>query len=216
MFRVSCEVELMMERPSPSYGRIWITKTKFTASLVLTHVPEKPDPPAVRLYTLFTVAAVPLGEISLKSSVSVLPSLESFQFAVRSRRPSFLRTTFKASGPSAVTDRGVPESPGWSVPSITFVSAPPSPSKSKAYVLAPRLSTFIWSVSLLLDGLSFQSPTKGSFAAHNAQVAKVVEIATKPITRKVRGVNFMSESPSAGEQRTQIVKVVWTRGHEIR
>src|SRR6202011_2981035 len=105
-------------------------------------------------------------------------------------RPSFLRTTFRVSGPSAVTDRVVPESPGWSVPSATIVSRLPSPSKSKAYLFAPRLSTFIWSVSLLSDGLSFQSPTKGLFAAHNTQVPRLVEIAAKLIARNVREATF--------------------------
>jgi hypothetical protein len=56
---------------------------------------------------------------------------------------------------------------------------------------------------LLRDGSSFQSPMKGLFAADDAPVAKAVEIANKAIARNVRGVNFMSESPSAG---------VWTRG----
>jgi hypothetical protein len=58
-------------------------------------------------------------------------------------------------------------------------------------------STFITSVSLLLDGSSFLSPTKGSFAAHNAQVAKVVEIATKPIARNVQGVKVLLQGNNA-------------------
>src|SRR5208282_1830637 len=86
-------------------------------------------------------------------------------------RPSFLRTTFQESAPSMVTDKVVPASPGWSVPSAAIVSALPAP-KSKAYLLPPALATFIMSISLLLDAFSFHSPRKGSFAAANAPVAR--------------------------------------------
>src|SRR5579859_4807086 len=46
------------------------------------------------------------------------------------------------------------------------------PPKSKAYLLPATLSTFITSISLLLDAFSFHSPTKGSFDADNAPAAK--------------------------------------------
>jgi hypothetical protein len=52
---------------------------------------------------------------------------------------------------------------------------------------------------LLLDGSSFQSPTKESFAAHNAQVPKLVTIAAKLIARNIREVNFMLAVHSAGD-----------------
>src|SRR5579864_7356026 len=72
-----------------------------------------------------------------------------------------------------------------------MVSTLPVPSKSKPYLLAARLSTLISSMSLLADGLSFQSPTKGSSAsAPNAQVAKLAEIADRLISRDIRSVNF--------------------------
>ena len=51
-------------------------------------------------------------------------------------------------------------------------------------------------MSLLLDGLSFQSPTKGlSAAAPNAQFPKPVEIAAKAVAKKVRKVNFTLGTP---------------------
>src|SRR5579859_6027382 len=46
------------------------------------------------------------------------------------------------------------------------------PPKSKAYLLPATLSTFITSISLLLDAFSFHSPRKGSFDADNAPAAK--------------------------------------------
>jgi len=42
--------------------------------------------------------------------------------------------------------------------------------KVKVYLFAPTASTFISSLSLLLDGFTFHSPTKGSFAAHTVLV----------------------------------------------
>src|SRR5690348_9561276 len=51
---------------------------------------------------------------------------------------------------------------------VSGLSAP----KSKAYLLPPALATFISSMSLLLDGLSFHSPMKGSFDAGNAAAAR--------------------------------------------
>src|SRR5215813_10890958 len=102
----------MNERPSPSYGWTLITKTEFSVSLVLSQVPAKPDVPAMRSYTYFTLVLEPFGPNCVNSSVSVLPSLESFQYAVRRMRPSCLRTTFQDSGPSMVMDKVVPASPG--------------------------------------------------------------------------------------------------------
>src|SRR5689334_9194502 len=79
----------------------------------------------------------------------------------------------------------------------------PVPSKSKPYVSLARRSTFISSVSLHLDGLSFQSPTKGlSAAAPIAQVPKPVEIAAKAIAEEVRNVNF-TRHPFRGYARPQ-------------
>src|SRR6516225_10362074 len=102
----------MHERPSPSYGWTLTTYTEFSVSLVLSQVPAKPDVPAVRWYTDFTLVLEPFGPNCVKSSVSLLQSLESFQYAVRRMRPSCLRTTFQESGPSMVTDKVVPASPG--------------------------------------------------------------------------------------------------------
>src|SRR5690348_9904520 len=68
-----------------------------------------------------------------------------------------------------------------------MVSALPAP-KSKAYLFAPALSTFISSGNLLLDGLSFHSPTKGSSAAHKAP-------AKKHATNNSLKVRFGMESP---------------------
>src|SRR4029077_4699950 len=105
------------------------------------------------------------------SSFSVLPSFDSFQNAVSRIRPSFLRITFQESLPSTVTDKVVPASPGWSVPSVAIISALPAP-KSKAYLLPATLSTFITSISLLLAAFSFHSPRKASFDADNTRVAR--------------------------------------------
>src|ERR1700757_5532832 len=116
------------------------------------------------------VVGSPLDGKNVKSSSSELLSLESFQIAESSMRPSFFRTTFHESGPSTLTDRVVPKPLDWSVPSTTIVSAPPP--KSKVYVFAPTLATFISSVSWLLDGLSFQSPTNGLSAAQSVPVTK--------------------------------------------
>src|SRR5246127_1653966 len=116
------------------------------------------------------VVGDPLDGKNVKSSSSVLLSLESFQIAESSMRPSFFRTTFHESGPSAVTDRVDPKPLDWSVPSTTIVSPPPP--KSKVYLFPPTLATFISSVNWLLDGLSFQSPIKGLFSARNVPVTK--------------------------------------------
>src|SRR5580700_7010479 len=88
-------------------------------------------------------------------------------------RPSFLRTTFQLLGPSTVTDSVVPCRAGWSVPSATMVSTAPGP-KVRTYLFWPRASTFISSVSLLLDGLTFHLPRKGSSAALNVIVIRQV------------------------------------------
>src|ERR1700681_4214349 len=157
----------MNESPSAWQVCTFSTKTASTVSPVASQVPAKPDAPAVRCYTYFTFELFPSGPINVKLSLSVFPSLDSSQIAVIRIRPLFLRTTFHESGRSLVTDSVVPPVPGWSVPSTTMVSGLPPP-KSKAYLLPPALSTFITSLSLLLDGLSFHSPTNGSFAAHNA------------------------------------------------
>src|SRR5215470_4981812 len=162
----------MNERPSPSYGRTSITKTGNIAPFVFSQVPANPDVPAVRLYTESTVEAAPSGAKDVKASERVWPSLESFQLAVRRRWPSFLRTIVQESEASMVADSMVPPPPGWSVPSATMVSEPPP--KSKVYLSPATFSTFIWSVNLLLlDGSSFHSPTKVSFAAHDGLVPKV-------------------------------------------
>src|SRR5579862_1785727 len=104
-------------------------------------------------------------------------------------RPSFLRTTFHLSAPSAETASVVPKMPGWSVPSTTIVSVLPEP-KSNLYLFSPAAATFISSVSLLLDGFSFHLPTKGSGAAH-----------TTPFTRQTnsskRNTRFITQT-SAG------------------
>src|SRR4029077_7614281 len=42
----------------------------------------------------------------------------------------------------------------------------------RAYLLGPAASTFIRSVSLLLDGFSFHLPTNGSFEGHNVPVPR--------------------------------------------
>src|SRR6185437_3846554 len=92
------------------------------------------------------------------------------QIAETTFRPSFLRTTFQLFWPSTVTDSVVPCRAGWSVPSATIVSTAPGP-KVRAYLFPPTASTFISSVSLLLDGFTLHLPTKGSLAAHDVPTA---------------------------------------------
>src|SRR5580693_4908449 len=103
------------------------------------------------------VNVVPSGKYCVKASFSVLPSSESVQCAVRSVRPFILRTTSQLLGPFTVMDRVVPLRAGWSLPSATTVSTWPGP-KVKVYLLAPTASTFISSVSVLLDRFTFHLP----------------------------------------------------------
>src|SRR5262249_29682437 len=114
---------------------------------------------------------VPSGKYCVKSSFSVLPSSESVHCALRSVRPFNLRTTSQRLGPFTVMDRVVPLRAGWSLPSATTVSTAPG-SKVMVNLFAPAASSFISSVSLLLDGSTFHLPTKGSSAAHAELVTR--------------------------------------------
>src|SRR4029077_4104742 len=130
---------------------------------------------------------MPSGKYCVKASFSVLPSSESVQCPVRSVRPSFFRMTFQLLGPSTVPESVVPCRAGWSLPSATIVSTWPGP-KVKVYLFAPTASTFISSVSLLLDRFTFHLPTKGSFAAHT-------ELVTTHATSSNGKVRFNIYSP---------------------
>src|ERR1700733_11708454 len=88
----------------------------------------------------------------------------SYLYPVRSVRPFSLRMTSQWLGPCTVMDSVVPRRAGWSFPSATIVSAMPG-AKVRVYLFTPAASTFISSLSLLLDGSIFHLPTKGSFAA---------------------------------------------------
>src|ERR1700751_3630802 len=114
---------------------------------------------------------VPSGKYCVKASFSVLPSSESVHCALRSVRPFSLRTTSQLLGPFTVMEKVVPLRAGWSVPSATIVSTWPGP-KVRAYLFSPTASTFISSVSLLLEGFTFHLPMKGSLAAHNVPIAR--------------------------------------------
>src|ERR1051325_12061142 len=93
-----------------------------------------PEFPAALLYNILMVELDPSVRLLVNASLRVFPSLESFQIAVRTVRPSFLRTIFQVSGCSIVTDNIVPESPGWSVPSAATISDSPAPLKMKLYL----------------------------------------------------------------------------------
>src|SRR5579872_4376692 len=113
----------------------------------------------------------PSGKYCVKASLSVLPSSESVQYALRSVRPFILRMISQLLGPFTVMERVVPLKAGWSLPSATTVSTWPGP-KVRVYLFAPAASTFTSSLSMLLDGFTFHLPTKGSAAVENVPVTK--------------------------------------------
>src|ERR1700722_3122470 len=106
---------------------------------------------------------------------------------MRSVRPFIFRTTFHWLGASTVTDKVLPSRAGCSLPSTTTVSTYPG-AKVKTYLFAPAASIVISSLSLLLEGLTFHLPMKGSFAAHNVPVAR-------KIISSNRNALFSMESP---------------------
>ncbi len=103
--------------------------------------------------------------------MSVLPSAESVQIAEIILRPSFLRTTFQLFGPSTVIGQ-CGSVQGWLVSSVGYDRVDCAGDKGEGIFVCATASTFISSVSLLLDGFTFHLPTKGSFAAHNVPATR--------------------------------------------
>src|SRR5262245_16569300 len=147
---------------------------------------------------------MPLGKYCVKASFNVLPSSESVQSALSSVRPFILRMISQMLGPFTVMDRVVPLRAGWSVASATIVSTA-SGLKVMVYLFSPTASTFISSVSLLLEGFTFHLPTKGSLAAHNVPIARQQLAATEDYAVAFAFLNpILGRSPCRGECREQL------------
>src|SRR5262245_17226201 len=97
-------------------------------------------------------------------------------------------------GPFTVMDRVVPLRAGWSVPSATIVSTA-SGLKVMAYLFSPTASTFISSVSLLLERFTFHLPTKGSLAAHNVPIARQTIGSDKRLRSSIRIPEAYPQAP---------------------